>query len=178
MNKRFPNILLSTFVVLSFAFVGCTEKAAPTRTDSSDLGLEIEYSDDLSKYRPKIESAELSQANAEIEPNSAIQSKFDMTSQFDAVLDSIKVRNDTVAILNGYTILVYSGINERDAGRVRNRLFDILPEMQAVMQYKLPTYFVKVGTFYQQIEAQPLYEKIKRYYPNATVVPEQFKLEK
>lgn len=177
MNKRFSEILSSVFLVLLLAFVSCTEKAAPTRTDSN-LGVETEYSDDLSKYRPKVVTGELNQDNTEIEANSAIQSKFDMTSEFDSLLDSIKVKNDTVAILNGYTILVYSGINERDAGRVRNRLFDILPEMQAVMQYKLPTYFVKVGTFYQQIEAQPLYEKIKKYYPNATVVPEQFKLEK
>ncbi|MFT6827169.1 MAG: hypothetical protein ACI9Z3_001658 [Roseivirga sp.] len=177
MNKRFLNILSSTLIVLSFAFVSCTERAAPTKADN-DFGVEFEFSDDLSKYRPKIESVELSQANVELESNEAVKSKFDMTSQFDAVLDSIKVRNDTVAILNGYTILVYSGINERDAGRVRNRLFDILPEMQPVMQYKLPTYFVKVGTFYQLIEAQTLYEKIKKYYPNATVVPEQFKLEK
>ena len=177
MNKRFSEILSSVFLVLLLAFVSCTEKAAPTRTDSN-LGVETEYSDDLSKFRPKVVSGELNKDNTVIKANSAIQSKFDMTSEFDALLDSIKVKNDTVAILNGYTILVYSGINERDAGRVRNRLFDILPEMQAVMQYKLPTYFVKVGTFYQQIEAQPLYEKIKKYYPNATVVPEQFKLEK
>ena len=177
MNKRFSEILSSVFLVLLLAFVSCTEKAAPTRTDSN-LGVETEYSDDLSKFRPKVVTGELNKDNTVIKANSAIQSKFDMTSEFDALLDSIKVKNDTVAILNGYTILVYSGINERDAGRVRNRLFDILPEMQAVMQYKLPTYFVKVGTFYQQIEAQPLYEKIKKYYPNATVVPEQFKLEK
>ncbi|PIQ47867.1 MAG: hypothetical protein COW03_13060 [Cytophagales bacterium CG12_big_fil_rev_8_21_14_0_65_40_12] len=177
MSNNSANILSSTLVILALTLVSCTEKSAPTKV-GKDSGLELEYSADLSKLRPKIESEELEQDATAPKASTAVQSKFDMTSEFDVLLDSIKVRNDTMAILNGYTILVYSGINERDAGRVRNRLFDILPEMQAVMQYKLPTYFVKVGTFYQQIEAQPLYEKIKRYYPNATVVPEQFKLDK
>uniref|UniRef100_UPI004048503D hypothetical protein n=1 Tax=Roseivirga sp. TaxID=1964215 RepID=UPI004048503D len=177
MSKNLANILSSMLIVLVLSLVSCTKKSVPTKV-GKDSGLELEYSDDLSKLRPKIEAEALEEDATERKANTEVQSKFDMTSQFDVLLNSIKARNDTVANLNGYTILVYSGINERDAGRVRNRLFDILPEMQAVMQYKLPTYFVKVGTFYQQIEAQPLYEKIKKYYPNATVVPEQFKLEK
>jgi hypothetical protein len=176
MNKG--KAIISTLVISALLmFFSCTEKAISTTIQADDIP-ENEYTDDLSKYRPIIGAEEIASRSEEVIKNEPILSRYDMTPQFDNALDSIASRNRKVAILKGYTILVYSGINELDAGRVRNRLFDILPEMQAVLQYKLPTYYVKVGRFYQQIEAQPLYEKIKKYYPNATVVPEQFKLEK
>lgn len=155
----------------------CSEKTV-SRAIQDDVSAEVKYSDDLSKYRPTLDADIEVDSEDKLLTNIKIESKYDISSQFDLVLDTIAARNKEASILKGYTILVYSGINERDAGRVRNRLFDILPEMQAVLQYKLPTYYVKVGRFYQQIEAQPLYEKIKNYYPNATVVPEQFKLNK
>ncbi|MGW8122820.1 hypothetical protein ACV07N_09170 [Roseivirga echinicomitans] len=175
MNKFASHILL--LLAVAVLTVGCSDKAIPKKDMQGDA-VDFSYSDDLSKYRPKDEAKEDVLDNEAVMKNTAIKSSFEVSSRMNAVMDSISVRNNKVATLSGYTIMVYSGTNEVEAGRIRNRLFDILPEMDAQIQYKLPTYFVKIGEFYQQIEAQPLYEKIRRYYPAATVVPEQFKLEK
>ena len=172
----------SGYRILSFAFLvsislGCTEQSLP-KNDSRVEEVDFSYSDDLSKYRPVLVAEDKAIDVVQVESNEAITSTYDITSKMDRVLDSLVVRNNKLATLSGFTVLVYSGNSEVEAGRVRNRLYDILPEMESQLQYKLPTYFVKVGQFYQQIEAQPLYERIKKYYPNATVVPEKFKLEK
>lgn len=175
MNK-FVSYTLLPLAVVMLAF-GCTNQAIPKK-DVKGNEVDLSYSDDLSKYRPKMESEASFIDTVQVIKNEAIRSSYEVSDKMNAVMDSIIVRNDTLATLSGYTIMVYSGTNEVEAGRVRNRLFDILPALEAQIQYKLPTYFVKIGEFYQQIEAQPLYEKIKKYYPTATVVPEQFKLEK
>lgn len=175
MIKSISNTLLTLAVVL--LSVGCTNQAIPKKDVKGD-DVDLSYSDDLSKYRPTVKVQSKEGDTIKVLNNQAIRSNYEISDKMDAVMDSIAVRNDTLATLSGYTIMVYSGTNEVEAGRIRNRLFDILPAMEAQIQYKLPTYFVKIGEFYQQIEAQPLYEKIKKYYPTATVVPEQFKLEK
>ena len=171
MNKFVSHTLLPLAAIL--LVVGCTNQAVPKK-DVKGNEVDLSYSDDLSKYRPKVESQSGMIDSIDLVKNEAIRSSYEVSDKMNAVM----TRNDTLATLSGYTIMVYSGTNEVEAGRVRNRLFDILPAMDAQIQYKLPTYFVKIGEFYQQIEAQPLYEKIKKYYPTATVVPEQFKLEK
>ena len=77
------------------------------------------------------------------------------------------------SLWDGYTILVYSGNNELEAGRVRNRLFDMVPDQEAKFSYKLPTYFVKVGQYFQKVEALPLLKNIQRTYPSAAIVSEK-----
>ena len=174
MNKFVSHTLLLAVVLM---MVGCTNQAIPKKDMEGD-NVDLSYSDDLSKYRPTVETKSDLIDTIQTVKNEAIRSSYEISGKMDAVMDSIIVRNDSLATLSGYTIMVYSGTNQVEAGRIRNRLFDILPAMEAQIQYKLPTYFVKIGEFYQQIEAQPLYEKIRKYYPAATVVPEQFKLEK
>ncbi|WP_323758343.1 hypothetical protein [Roseivirga sp.] len=174
MNKFVSHILLLAVLLLS---VGCTNQAIPKKDMEGD-DVDLSYSDDLSKYRPTIETKSTSIDTVQTVNNQAIRSSYEISNKMNVVMDSIASRNNKLATLSGYTIMVYSGTNQVEAGRVRNRLFDILPAMDAQIQYKLPTYFVKIGEFYQQIEAQPLYEKIRKYYPAATVVPEQFKLAK
>ena len=179
MTNFFSYRSLSALLTL-LLLASCTSSGIPKRDKASEATDEIDfsYSDDLSKYRPSVEKVETDNETTEVEENEAITSTYDISTKMNGVLDSLISRNNKLASLSGYTLLVYSGNSEVEAGRVRNRLYDIMPDMEAQLQYKLPTYFVKIGQFYQQIEAQPLYEKIKKYYPNATVVPEKFKLEK
>lgn len=137
--------------------------------------LDYSWSDDLSKYRPEPELNTVSEPEpTKVLSNAPLNSAMDMSDALNAVLDSMVVRNDSIRMYEGYTLLVYSGNSEIEAGRVRNRLYDLVPEYKATLSYKLPTYFVKVGIFFQQIEAQPLYRKLRKVYPTASIVPEQF----
>lgn len=171
MNRFLLNIVLLLLVV-GLGSAGCSKGTVPQKTPVQDLS----YSDDLSRYNPVVEpeTQDGQTQDNEVIKNEPIQTKFDISNKLDALIDSMRMGHDTVRLIDGYTVLVYSGNNEIEAGRVRNRLFDIVPELNARFSYKLPTYFVKVGQFYQQIEAQPLYRKIREYYPTASIVPDKF----
>lgn len=173
MSKSIQNILL-VLSVATVGFLSCSPQSVPQKNQEIDYT----YSDDLSKYRPTFEEeAKVEQASEKVVQNEPLKVSFDISEQLNAVIDSMLVKNDSIRLTDGYTILVYSGNDELQAGRVRNRLFDLVPEWDAKFSYKLPTYFVKVGQFYQQIEAQSLYRKIRNYYPTASIVPDKFPIE-
>ena len=164
-------------IVLGIALgaASCNPKAVPQKGKNDEF---TDFTDDLSKYRPQVPKTEQNQGQGdEIIQNDSLKSPFDISAQLNVLLDTIRQRNFDNGALEGYTILVYSGTSETEAGRVRNRLYDIVPELESRVKYTLPTYFVKIGRFYQQIEAQPLYLKIRRHYPDATIVPDKFPIE-
>ena len=174
MNKQSTYGL--ALIALLFLAIGCAGPSVPQQTTTAKA--DLNYSDDLKQYRPKVEvESEEVLATEEVIQNEAVTTSFDLKEELQSVIDTMVVRNDTIREFSGYTILVYSGNNEIEAGRVRNRLFDIVPDLEAKFSYKLPTYFVKVGQFFQQVEAQPLYRKIREYYPTASIVPEKFSIE-
>jgi hypothetical protein len=176
MNRIVGNILLIMVFVFCGA-VGCTKKAVPVKSTEKVV---IDYSDDLSKYRKNLEApkdANYSEGQ-EVLKNEALVTEEDISAELNVVLDSITSKNKALGYLPGYTILVYSGTSRTEADRIRNRLFDIVGAQNVPpLQYILPTYFVKIGRFHEQIEAQPLYLDIRSYYPNSTIVPEKFEVE-
>ena len=170
MSKSIQTISLAIFVIF-LGVLSCSPQTVPQQSQVVDYS----YQDDLSKYRPVFANdAQTDQQKEKVVSNEPLKVSFDISKQLDAIIDSMVVKNDSIRMIDGYTILVYSGNDELQAGRVRNRLFDLVPEWEAKFSYKLPTYFVKVGQFYQQIEAQTLYRKIRNYYPTASIVPDKF----
>jgi len=174
MNRLVLNIVL-VLLVIGLGSAGCAKSTVPQKKEVVDLT----FSENLSQYNPKVELAdtEAGEGSDEIIQNDPLESPFDISDQLNMLIDSMRVGNDSIRMIDGYTILVYSGNNGTEAGRVRNRLFDIVPDMTARYTYKLPTYFVKVGQFFQQVEAQPLYRKIREFYPTASIVPDKFPIE-
>ena len=173
MNRIFGNILLAVVVVF-YGTIGCAEKTVLVK--STEV-IDVEYSDDLSKYRIQQEMPESTNytEGQEVLKNTALLTEDDISAELNVVLDSIAAKNKALGYLPGYTILVHSGTSRTEADRIRNKLFGIVgDENVPELQHILPTYFVKIGRFHEQIEAQPLYLKIRSYYPNSTIVPEKF----
>lgn len=158
-----------------FGAASCNPKSVPQKS-TDQL---IDYSDDLSQYRPEVPDVNASQGGEtnDVIQNDSVKSVYDLSSRLDVVLDTLRQRNFDSGELEGYTILVYSGTSRTEAGRVRNSLYDLVPGTDSRVKYSLPTYFVKIGQFYQQIEAQPLYLKVRKFYPDATIVPDKFPIE-
>lgn len=166
-------IKIKTILVICFCFLlaSCTKPPVTSKKESTDY----EWVDYLGWYRPEMKKDQNTDPEtSSIISNEPFNSVMDMSEALNGVLDSMILRNDSIRMYEGYTLLVYSGNNEIEAGRVRNRLYDLVPEYKATLSYKLPTYFVKVGVFLQQIEAQPLYRRLRKVYPTASIVPELF----
>ena len=161
--------LVVYIVVLILA--GC---ASTSQTSSSS----DEYHEDLSVYRPPvIFSMDTTTTEGSETPVDIPEPVFDITHELDSLLDTLAINNQKQRYIDGYTIQVYTGNSRVDATEVRNAVFGILPGSDPTISYDLPNYKVKVGKYYQRLEAQRDFAAIKSHFNNTILVPQQFRIE-
>src|SRR5690606_34665609 len=99
------------------------------------------------------------------------------TEQVDMILDSIYAENIRRAFVDGYTIQVYSGIRREDALEVKKKMTQSLPELESDVQYRQPNFRVRTGKYLSRLEAQKDYLAVRRYFPNAIVIPDRIEIQ-
>lgn len=162
--------ILSAICIVLLLASGC-KTAKPTQTTQ-----EGKYSEDLSGLRPKVEEETAIVTAPEKnkrDPKAYVEPIHTVNKQLDAVLDSIDRINLTRKFIEGYTIQVYSGMKREDALNAKKQLTTSIPKLESELQYLQPNYRVKTGKYFTRLEAQKDYEKIKRYFPSAIVVPDK-----
>ncbi|GAB4107832.1 hypothetical protein GCM10028791_02790 [Echinicola sediminis] len=96
-------------------------------------------------------------------------------SDLQQALNNFARENEEKGAFNGFTILVYSGVNREQAFETRNKLYNTLPsQIKAEMEYEQPRYLVKVGRYIHRIEAQALFYSIKQDFPTARIIRQRF----
>jgi len=161
---------------LAYLFlIGC---ASPTSTTTTQPG---KYAEDLSVWRPKPElqtkdtSKDLSQ-NTERKATVYVEPKHAINKQLDQVLDSINSINLMQRHIDGFTIQVYSGAKREEALNIKRQLGYSLPEIQTEVQFTQPNFRVKAGKYFDHLDAQKDYLAVKRYFPNAIVIPDRISI--
>jgi hypothetical protein len=154
---------------------GCGPKVS-TSTASTPSG---KYSEDISIWRPKEtptdttkKSTVVATVNGKV-PSKFVEPKFAVNHAVDAVLDSISEYNLVNGFVDGFTIQVYSGVKREEALNAKKELSISLPDIDADIQYVQPNFRVRYGKYYDRIEAQKDYLTIRRYFPNAIVIPDR-----
>jgi len=166
-------ILLYSLLVALLVLEGCKPAQKTTSTQGG------KYYEDLSAVRPKVEEVSNIDSlgnNTSItprDPKAYMDPKFTVNAQLDAVLDSIDRINLTRRFIEGFTIQVYSGQKREDALTVKKDMTLYLPKMEAEVQYNQPNFRVKTGRYLNRLEAQKDYETIKRFFPNAIIIPDK-----
>lgn len=168
-----------TFIVS----VGCIILAAcasrvPTSGTGSGTG---KYSEDLSVWRPEAKApadSAVSTGNSgeRIRSNRYVEARYSVDDQVDTVLDSIYEQNASKGVIDGYTIQVYSGVKREDALNVKKKMSQSLPELESDVQYRQPNFRVRTGKYLTRLEAQQDYLAVKRYFPNAIVIPDRIEI--
>lgn len=153
-------------------FFGCASKVTTSGTAGTG-----KYSEDLSVWRPEVVKVvdstaantgpERTRTNQYVEPRHAIN------NQLDAVLDSVYRQNLDRGFIDGYTIQVYSGIKREDALNNKKKMSQSLPDLESEVQYMQPNFRVRTGKYLSRLEAQKDYLAVKRYFPNAIVIPDR-----
>jgi hypothetical protein len=165
-----------TILLFSSALIfGCASKV--TTGTSAGTG---KYSEDLSVWRPEAEKVIDSASNSLPErtrTNRYVEAKYALNNEVDPVLDSIYRDNLKKGVTDGYTIQVYSGINREDALNVRKKMTQSLPGLESEVQYRQPNFRVRSGQYFTRLEAQQDYLAIKRYFPNAIVIPDRIPIQ-
>ena len=155
---------------------GCAPKVPTTGTAGGG-----KYSEDLSVWRPEtvktIDSPKTSTGPERTRTNQYVEARYAINGQIDAVLDSIYEQNLSKRFMDGYTIQVYSGIKREDALNNKKKLSQSLPDLESDVQYMQPNFRVRTGKYFTRLEAQKDYLAVKRYFPNAIVIPDRISVD-
>ena len=130
------------------------------------------YQEDLAGSLPEYPDFQVSTQEAKsVAPSTSVQS---VDSSLDEVQKRLTEKNKSEPYFNGYTVLVYSGIDRNQAFRTRDEIASYFPEISPEMQYQEPRYLVKIGRFAYKFEAQKSFSRIKTMFPTARIVQDRF----
>ena len=156
-------------VLIVFALaIRCTPKLA-TSTTSED------YIEDVSDFRPTVpkdtqEELEVSDQQNDNEPYVAPTQS--INNEMSAIMDSIIVHNRDKSYYT-YTVQVYIGRSREEANQAREKVYRVLPEEKPELSYKQPSYKVKVGKYFDRVEAYKTLTKLRGTFPGAGMVRER-----
>ena len=157
-------------IIVTILFVGCATQKTTTTVQGT------KYSEDLSVLRPSQEiPAENTSANESSQhPKTEYkEAKYSVNKPLNEVLDSISTINLSRKVVDGFTIQIYSGLDREAALSTRKTLTTSLPEIESEVQYTQPNFRVKAGRYFSRMDAQKDFMAIRRYFPNAIVVPDR-----
>jgi hypothetical protein len=95
-------------------------------------------------------------------------------SELDKVQNRFAQKNKSEPYFNGYTVLVFSGIDRNQAFKTQDELKFNYPDYTSEMQYQQPRYLIKLGQYTYKIEAQKVFSKLKGQYPSARIIQDRF----
>lgn len=153
------------FVVILF---GCNSSRSTSGGSSSYASYQENLTGSLPVY-PDYET----EINASNETSEEISVKA-VDGQLQQKIQEIHDRNVTEPYFNGFSVLVYSGIDRNKAFETQNELIEFFPDIKSEMQYQEPRYLVKVGKFNYKIEAHKSFSLIKSQFPTARIIQDRF----
>lgn len=130
------------------------------------------YQEDLSGSLPQYpDFRSVSEETTSPSSSNSVQS---VDVQLKEVQNRFAQKNKSEPYFNGYTVLVFSGIDRAKAFKTQDDLKLYYPDYYAEMQYQQPRYLVKVGQYTHKIEAQKVFSLIKAQFPSARIMQDRF----
>lgn len=130
------------------------------------------YEEDLSgslpvypDFNPESTDAVVATSSVRVQP---------VDGQLDEVQRKLTDKNKSEPYFNGYTVLVFSGIDRNQAFKTQDDLKLYFPDLTPEMQYRQPRYLVKLGKYTYKIEAQKAFSQIKGQFPSARIIQDRF----
>ncbi|MEP0712978.1 hypothetical protein [Algoriphagus sp.] len=146
-----------------------------TSKTSSSAANYANYQENLDASLPKYPDYRAQMSAKPFVESSASTEAID--AQLDQVQASLISKNKSEPYFNGFSVLVYSGIDRAKAFKTRDDLAMNFPDLVPEMQYEQPRYLVKVGKFAHKIEAQKSFTAVKTQFPTARIIQDRFQRE-
>ncbi|UZD21538.1 hypothetical protein PBT90_18655 [Algoriphagus halophytocola] len=159
--------ILGLVVVL----VGC----ASSKKSAGGASAYANYQENVSSSLPSY--PDFREAQGENSAASNTESVQAVDAQLEQVQQQLISKNETEPYFNGYSVLVFSGINREQAFKTQDELIEYFPDITPQMQYQQPRYLVKVGRYAHKIEAQKNFAMIKSQFPTARIIQDRFQRE-
>ena len=133
------------------------------------------YTEDLSENR--ITFPDLAEQEKRMESEVTASSELAIDDDLAIAMRSYKDSNKGERYWNGFTVLVYSGVDREEAFKTRNDIFTHFPDIKSDMQYQQPRYLIKVGKFINRVEALAYFHKLQETFPSARIIQDRFERE-
>lgn len=159
------------WIVLAILFLSWGCKSPRVAVDNSS-NTYANYEEDLSRSLP-----EYPDYQTRVKSTTAAASEISVQSvdaRLDVLQKGLYEKNKSELYFNGYTVLVYSGINRDQAFKTQSDLAQYFPDIEVEMQYQQPRYLLKIGKYAYKIEAQKVFSQIKGIFPSARIIPDRF----
>jgi hypothetical protein len=164
------------FKELSFLFLVLFSCA---RTPGTSSGSETAAkAEDFSAYRPKFPALPEPAGSDKpaTEPTVLVTPTNHVNNRVMALLDTMTNVNKAIKYAQGYRILAYTGTERKTAMDMRRAIIERIPEERDYLQYRQPTFRLKVGDYLTRIEAQQVLSRIRDISPNALIVTDQINI--
>jgi len=79
-------------------------------------------------------------------------------------------------LTDGYRIVLYRGDVKTEAQKIKSQFSKKYPKIESFILFNSPTYYVRVGNFKTEKEAEEFLSKIKSLWPNAVIIEDQIKV--
>ncbi|MEQ9300994.1 MAG: SPOR domain-containing protein [Cyclobacteriaceae bacterium] len=166
----------SFIVLLLISLLGVTS-CQTTKPTTSQV---TTYDEDLSYLRPAAAALEgtddESMADNTVE-KPHVEPQYHIKSELDSVLSTIRASRGEIEFLNGFTVQVYSGNNREQANEIKTQVYETFEEYEPEISYIQPNFKVKIGQFFDRLEANKVYTRVKAEFPKAIVIPERIYFE-
>jgi len=187
--QKYNLLLISILCLFASACASTTvikggNSSGSTISSSGSKKNEKANEEDLSLYRPKFKSANESDAqSSELESvkssnTATLDAPLHVNKRFEAILDTIAMRNKSVKFTNGFRIQIYVGNDRKSADDAKIYTYQKYPEIFPYLSYQQPIYKVKIGDFLNRMDAERYYSDIKELYPSAMILPDRVEIKK
>lgn len=82
----------------------------------------------------------------------------------------------TMPQITGYRLQLFFDSNKSAVDDARSRFISLFPKVDTYVEYTAPHYFLKVGDFRTQLEAEKVKATCEKQFPTSFVVKEQVNL--
>lgn len=167
-------------VLALLVVAGCSSKVSTTGGSTSGG----KYTEDLSGLRTTpvnpadtVKTPALAKtSDTKRDPSKYVEARHAVNGSLDAVLDSIDRINVSKGVVDGFTIQLYSGIKREDALDVKKQLATALPQIDAEVQFVQPNFRVRAGKYINRFDAHKDFMSVKKYFPNAIIIPDRISI--
>ena len=163
---------MKNYIILIFTiFFSCKIQSNNSSINNNQKG----YFEDLSYTRDTKKN--ISKNNFILSNNNTNTKVPTIINELDSVLNIRKYENKKNDYIEGFTIQLYLGDNRILAEETEIKLNKLDSLTERITIFTQPNYRVKVGKYYNRFNANRDYNKFKKTFPNAIIIPEKIKIQ-
>jgi len=154
------------YFIIAITFSSCASLNSNKSSNTS------EYSEDITSYLPPDPIDSVEEVNNKLAPEITVDPTLEVSARIDSTLALVEeYNNQKISFIEGLSIQLYAGHDRAEAKEVQLKAYRYFFTSSPQIIFDQPNYKVRMGSFYSQLEAYPVYKSVKSKFPKAILVP-------